>query len=273
MQFSTKISFFKFTFYSVNYVNGRLQFTIFVQNRILMRKFIAILLILLVSCTSLSAQYSQAHKFQTRDLIAPALLFGVGGIIGSQIDSFKELDFGLRPDIPHTHKGFVLEDAVQYAPVGALYALKLSGVKSAHNYMDATVLVAASYCITASATWLLKQVVDEARPNGVDSDSFPSGHSSVAFMGAELLRREYKDTSPWIGYAGYAAATYTALARIKHSEHWLPDVLAGAGVGILGTRIAYWVCPLIQKHKNGFAFAGMPFYNGTVKGISLAMVF
>lgn len=247
-----------------------------------MKKYLALLLAFLICRGTLSAQYSQAHTFKAKDLIVPAVLFGAGGIIGSQIDGFNEFDFGLRGGAHHTHKGFVLEDAVQYAPVGALYALKLSGVKSAHSYIDATALVAASYCITASATWVLKQIVDKERPNGIDFDSFPSGHSSVAFMGAELLRLEYKDTSPWIGYAGYAAATYTSLARIRHSEHWLPDVLAGAGVGILGTRLAYWLTPpiqkclfgkLVEKHKDGIAFAGVPFYNGTVKGISLAMVF
>lgn len=182
----------------------------------------------------------------------------------------------------HTKESFVLEDAVQYAPVGAMYALKLAGVQSAHSYADLTVLTAASYCITAGAVWTLKQVVDERRPNGKDYDAFPSGHSAIAFMGAELLRMEYKDTSPWIGYAGYAAAVYTALARVDHNEHYFHDVAAGAAIGILGTKVAYWVCPhvqkclfgkVVEKHKNGFAFAGMPYYNGSVAGVSIAMVF
>lgn len=247
----------------------------------LITKSISLLVAILVfASTSLRSQ-NAGYEFKPSQLIVPAVLIGVGAV-GSQIDAFKEFDFGLRINNLHTHSGFVLEDAVQYAPVGAMYALKMGGIKSSHSYADLTVLTAASYCITASMTWMLKHVVDEKRPNGKDYDAFPSGHTAVSFMGAELLRLEYKDTSPWIGYAGYAAATYTSLARIRHSEHWMHDLVAGAGVGILGTRLAYWICPPIQKclfgkciekHKNGFAFAGMPFYNGSIKGLSFAMVF
>ena len=244
-------------------------------------KAISLMLVILVAASAPLRSQNAYHEFGPSQLILPAVLIGAGAI-GSQIDAVKELDFGLRPHHPHSHSGFVLEDAVQYAPIGALYALKMAGVKSAHNYADLTVLTAASYAITASVTLLLKQTTDELRPNGKDHDAFPSGHAAVSFMGAELLRLEYKDTAPWLGYAGYAAAAYTSMARLRHSEHWMHDLLAGAGVGILGTRAAYWICPPLQKrlfgkfaekHKNGFAFAAMPIYNGSVKGASLAMVF
>ena len=166
--------------------------------------------------------------------------------------------------------------------LAAYYGLNMLGLKSAHNLKDGSALVAASYCITAAATLALKKVIDEKRPNGKDYDAFTSGHAAISFMGAELLRLEYKDSAPWAGYAGYAAATYTSLARIRHSEHWFHDLVAGAGVGILGTRLAYWICPPVhkclfgksaEKHKNGPYFVGMPIYNGSVKGVSLAMVF
>lgn len=224
------------------------------------------------------------HKFSGRQLVAPVILVGLG-VVGSQIDDFKELDFGLRPHDLHTHNGFVFEDALQYAPLGAMYLLKVAGVTSAHSYLDATVLAVGSFCVTGAAVFLLKEFTDVQRPNRKDFDSFPSGHAAKAFMGAELLRREFKDTSPAIGYAGYAAATVTSLLRVKHSEHWLPDILVGAGIGILGTQVAYWVAPHLQKWLFGgwigrkglrsgdFAFVGMPFYNGKVQGVSLALVF
>lgn len=219
------------------------------------------------------------YKFSPRQLIAPAALIGIGAI-GSAIDDFKELDFGLRK--PHDG-GFVFEDVTQYVPAAGFYALKLSGVQSAHNYRDATVILAASYCITAVATKLVKVVADVERPNDMDNNSFPSGHSAVAFMGAEFLRMEYKDVSPWIGVAGYAVATGTALARIGHNEHWFTDLLAGAGVGILGTRAAYWIYPQVQKilfgkamerkGEQGYSFMSLPYYNGESAGLSLALQF
>ena len=241
-----------------------------------MKRFPIVLAALLMVTAPLFSQ-----KIRPQEFVLPIALIGVGAA-GSQIDGFKELDFGLRDAGLHFHHGFVLEDAVQYAPVGAFYALNMCGVKSAHSLQDGSALVAASYCITAAATYAFKLAVDERRPNGVDYDAFTSGHAAISFMGAELLRLEYRDSAPWVGYAGYAAALYTSMARIKHSEHWFHDLVAGAGVGILGTRMAYWVCPPIhkclfgnksEKKDNGFAFVGMPFYNGSVKGFSLAMVF
>ena len=232
---------------------------------------------------SLFSAPAELHKFDARELIVPAALVGIGAI-GSQIDFIKEMDFGLRDLDLRKHHGFVIEDVLQYVPLASVYALKLSGVKSAHSYLDATVLAAGSFCVTGAAVLLLKKVVDEERPNGRDFDSFPSGHAAKAFMGAELLRREYKDT-PVIGYAGYAVAAASSLMRVKHAEHWLPDIIAGAGIGILGTQVAYWVAPSLQKIlfgrlierkglKSGdFAFVGMPFSNGEVTGVSLALVF
>lgn len=34
------------------------------------------------------------------------------------------------------------------------------------------------------------------RPDGSAKNYFPSGHTATAFMGAELLRKEYWDVSP-----------------------------------------------------------------------------
>lgn len=230
-----------------------------------------------------SAATAQLHKFSPQQLAVPFALIGLGAV-GSQIDDIKEIDFGLRKLNLYKHNGFVIEDALQYVPLASMYALKLSGVKSAHSYLDATVLAAGSFCLTGVAVFVLKKVVDERRPNGKDYDSFPSGHAAKAFMGAELLRREFKD-DPVIGYSGYAVAAASSLMRVKHSEHWLPDIITGAGIGILGTQVAYWVAPSLQKAVFGrwierkglrhgdFAFVGMPLYNGEITGFSLALVF
>ena len=235
------------------------------------------------NCTTV-CKGGDSHKFRPQQLIAPAALLAVGAI-GSTIDDFKEIDFGLADRGHHKtpHSGFVAEDLVQYVPAAGFYALKLLGVKSVHNYRDASVILVASYGITAVATKVVKEIAGVQRPNGVDDKSFPSGHSAVAFMGAEFLRMEYKDVSPWIGVAGYAVATGTALARIGHNEHWLTDVIAGAGIGSLGTRVAYWIYPSVQrllfgkifkcKDMGNTAFMGLPYYDGTGAGVSLALRF
>ena len=224
------------------------------------------------------------HEFKATQLIAPVALVGVG-LIGNQIDAVKKFDFGLRGSQMSHHNGFVYEDVLQYVLVAALYGLKVVGVQSKHSYIDMTSLVVGSYCVMGASVLLLKKAAKVERPNGLDSKSFPSGHSARAFMGAELLRLEYKDVSPWIGYAGYAAATVTALARVGHWDHWVTDVVAGAGIGILSTKVAYWVAPHLQRALFGkwierkglnskeFSFIGAPFYNGEHAGFALAMSF
>ncbi|MCX6225677.1 MAG: phosphatase PAP2 family protein [Bacteroidia bacterium] len=47
--------------------------------------------------------------------------------------------------------------------------------------------------------------------------------------------------------AGYTVAAGTGFMRMYNNRHWLTDVAAGAGIGILSTKLAYWVFPKIKK--------------------------
>ena len=63
-------------------------------------------------------------------------------------------------------------------------------------------------------------------------------------MGAELMREEYGNA--W-GAGAYVIAGGVAFLRMYNDRHWLNDVIAGAGVGILAARIGYWLLPLERK--------------------------
>lgn len=96
-------------------------------------------------------------------------------------------------------------------------------------------------------------------------------------MGAELLRREYWDVSPWIGVAGYAVAAGTGFFRMYNNRHWLTDVIAGAGIGILSVQAAYWLYPAISKkffHKRYLRNAYLsPYISEYNKGLSCTIIF
>jgi membrane-associated phospholipid phosphatase len=98
-----------------------------------------------------------------------------------------------------------------------------------------------------ASTHLLKRATGVTRPDGTNALSFPSGHTATAFASAEFMRMEYKDVSPWYGIAGYAAAATTGYLRMYNNRHWLGDVLAGAGIGILSTQAAYFLYPKITS--------------------------
>lgn len=84
------------------------------------------------------------------------------------------------------------------------------------------------------ATYSLKYSVDEQRPNG-GGQSFPSGHTSMAFMGAEFIRKQYG--WGW-GVPAYLGASFVGWTRVWSGNHWTRDVVAGAAIGICGNHDA-----------------------------------
>ena len=69
------------------------------------------------------------------------------------------------------------------------------------------------------------------------TNSFPSGHTTVAFALATSFAREIKGT--WDDVLFYSMATATAYARMHDNRHWMSDVVFGAGLGITATRFIH----------------------------------
>ena len=82
---------------------------------------------------------------------------------------------------------------------------------------------------TAEGISLLgKAVVHEERPDHSDNNSFPSGHSAIAFASATTMYKRYG----WeVGMPAYALATLTASARVAAKKHHWYDAAAGAAMG------------------------------------------
>lgn len=66
---------------------------------------------------------------------------------------------------------------------------------------------------------------------------------------------------------------------MHNDRHWANDVLAGAAVGMLSTKFAYWLYPKLfrksdcSKRMKRTAFFGMPYYQDKAAGVNVAMVF
>ena len=112
------------------------------------------------------------------------------------------------------------------------------GIKGKHNFKERTIILGTSYLIMSASVLSLKSITKVERPDGSAFNSFPSGHTATAFASAELLWQEYKDISIWYGITGYLVAASTGAFRIYNDKHWLTDVVAGAGIGILSTKVA-----------------------------------
>jgi membrane-associated phospholipid phosphatase len=178
----------------------------------------------------------------------PSLMVGYG-ILSVNSTNFKKVNEYTNIHIPHSVKGGStgLDNILQFSPAIVLYGLNVAGIKGRNNVKDQTLVYMMSNVLLNASVQTIKKVSGVQRPDLSDYLSFPSGHTAEAFASAELLREEYQDVSPWIGYVGYGMAATTGFLRMYHRRHWLGDVVAGAGVGIISTRLSYLILPLLQK--------------------------
>lgn len=86
-----------------------------------------------------------------------------------------------------------------------------------------------SFATNAVATYALKKAVDKDRPDRSDNDSFPSGHTSIAFQGASFIHKRYGFEHSIPAYLG---ASFVGYSRIEADKHHTSDVLAGAALGM-----------------------------------------
>ena len=134
-----------------------------------------------------------------------------------------------------------IDNYIQYAPAALTLGLGLCGVKGQHAFKDRAIIMMMSYATMAIVVNAAKYTFKEKRPDSSSRNSFPSGHTATAFVGAEMLYQEYRTTHPWIGYTAYGLSAAVAYLRMHNDRHWANDVLAGAAVGMLSTKFAYWL--------------------------------
>lgn len=182
-----------------------------------------------------------------RRTVVPAALLTLAVLGTEKVDVF-ETDEALRREVTaRVHLQTSLDDQLRHVPALASLGLSLAGIRGRHNTLNQALLFGLTYTINNTLTSNLKQLTHVARPNGASFDSFPSQHTSAAFSAARLLDKEYGGRSPWYSVGGYAVATATGGLRIAKDNHWLSDVMAGAGVGLLSTELAYWVYPWLHR--------------------------
>lgn len=228
----------------------------------LQRKALSILFIMLITST-VDAQRKDSlifrnsrNEFETtynkisenkvyQMLRVPVPLFVISAITYGQGDKFRTLRNTHVPDFHYRY-----DDFLQYAPLAAVIGMKLGGVESRSSWPRLLVSDLFAAGIMATAVNSMKYTIKRERPDGSKNNSFPSGHTATAFMAATIMHREYGLTrSPLYSIGGYTIATATAFSRQLNNRHWLSDVLAGAGIGILSAELGYFLADLIFKDK------------------------
>lgn len=219
----------------------------------------------------ISFDRSDIEKFSYKKIILPTTLISLG-VIGMQTS--------INQDIKLLHKNknrLKIDDYIQYVPITGVYVLSNLGLEARNSLKDRLLIGFSAYAMTAIFVNGIKYSTKILRPDGSSRNSFPSGHTAVAFTGAEILWQEYKNENIWVGISGYSLATFTAYMRIYNQRHWASDVLAGAGIGILSAKIAYWILPYVRQifpqNKNKTSVEFFPMYSENSKGIVVNICF
>ncbi|MCO4821997.1 MAG: phosphatase PAP2 family protein [Flavobacteriaceae bacterium] len=170
-------------------------------------------------------------------------LLVAGGLITAGTIMHFNYDFkvGVKDEInrylPDFHNP--IDDYTQYIPYAAVFALDAAGIRSKHSTYRKLSTIATAAAINLVVVQGMKYSIAEPRPDGSSNNSFPSGHTATAFMGAHIFHKEYKHRSPFYSIAAYTLATFTGVFRQLNNRHWVSDVFAGAGIGIGTTELAY----------------------------------
>lgn len=187
----------------------------------------------------------KSMKNTIKQLIIPVSLITAGSLIsGSTFEKNLNRDIG---DAVGSNFHTKADNYLRFAPIAEMYAADALGLKAKNHWFDQTKNLGISLLVTNFITSQLKSITSKTRPNGAAiAHSFPSAHTSFAFTNATVLYEEYKDSSPLFACTGYGFATVTGSLRLMNNAHWLSDVMVGAGIGILVTKVVYLLDPLIE---------------------------
>lgn len=244
------------------------------------RQSVLLLAILCACVNSATAQDSNdslaitEKVFRPQQLIVPSALIAVGafGVNNGWFCSVKEQVKDGFQDLRGDCR-FKADDYLQYLPAAANLGLGLAGAKAKHPLLERVAATATAWAAMGIMVNATKYAVREKRPDSNSRNSFPSGHTATAFMGAELVREEYGNA---YGIGAYTVATGIAVLRLYNDRHWLNDVIGGAGTGILAARVGYWLLPWERKlfgmDKSKKAMTIVPTYDYTDRSLGMVMV-
>jgi membrane-associated phospholipid phosphatase len=163
----------------------------------------------------------------------------------------------------YIHKYFLLnhpffktsaDKHLKWIPFATVFLGDLFGVKTKSGWKEQVLIAGAAEAIRYAIADNLKKLTHEHRPAPyLGNHSFPSGHAASSFAGAEFMHIEFKRSLPFLSSFGYVGATATAAIRLMKNRHWLRDVVAGAAIGVLSVRLAYFlVNKLTRSNEKNF---------------------
>ncbi|MDL2224295.1 phosphatase PAP2 family protein [Bacteroidales bacterium OttesenSCG-928-M06] len=208
--------------------------------------FFCLLLIVFCHQTSLLANNNDSikkefyippveYKTSIKDFILPTSLLTIGTI--ATLTDHKDIISWDRSG--RKYDNFSWDYLLLGGVAGSMFVFD-QFIEAEHKPFDQAMLLVASAGLSMIPAYIIKESYESFRPDGTEH-SFPSGHTTTGFMIAHVLNKEFRNSNIWVAYGGYVIASAVSFSRIAMNKHWVCDILAGAGLGILGTELAYLV--------------------------------
>lgn len=175
----------------------------------------------------------------------------------------------------------VLDPLGTYYLVGIVGGMYLYGLAANNQRAETAGLLAGkAVALTGAYTFLFKNLFQRKRPyesdpadphywggpfDGFHHNSFPSGHTSVAFAAATVLSGFYHEKT-WVGITAFSLAGLVALSRNYDDKHWASDIVAGAALG-------YSIGKLVCNKQRKKALQVTPYGSLYGQGVSLTYKF
>ena len=206
-------------------------------------------LILVLFCGFISTgQVDSTTQIPEKKFFFKKAALPLGLIVGGSLLSDSKLEKDFQSFVrKQTGDDFLYraDDYTRFVPIAELYLADIAGIKAKNHWFDQSKNLFIAGYATDWITFKLKDWIFKRRPTGRQDNSFPSGHTSFAFMGSSVLYHEFKDTSTALAYSGYFFAATTGGFRVANNEHFISDVLVGAGIAMLITELVYYFDPII----------------------------
>jgi membrane-associated phospholipid phosphatase len=190
------------------------------------------------------------NKLKIKNLIIPGAFLIYGGL-KPVINGIPKLDDKIMNNIQENYPGFhtTAADYLMWTPSASVYVMDAFKVRTQHTFKEHLILDAGSILVTGGLGFGMRKISEKINAYNSENTKFPSGHTANAFRGAEIVHQELKFSHPVLSYSGYVVAAGVGLLRIYDKDHFLSEVLAGAGLGILSTKLTYWIFEKVKEKK------------------------
>ncbi len=218
-------------------------------------------------------------KWGKKDLLKLTLIVSGTTFIYLNDEKIKDYVQSIRGDFTNRLSDYTTWFGDGFIVFPAISSLYLTGYLFKYKKLKTASLSAIeSALISGIFTTIIKASFHRHRPNTGNpyntfdgpsftskNNSFPSGHTAVAFAIADSFSKAYSGY-PVVPVLLYGLAGAVGFSRINDNKHWASDVFLGAAIGITVSRVIY-------KYNNSLETNLKIFPSIKDKGISITFMY